>query len=258
MAAAASPSPAAREEPGILRRFSPKKVDMATKGEQSTVKTGGVRRAAPARVVLVVAHKLFRDALTIIINQARGFHVIADTGQGVDAIEICRREAPDLVVMSVELEGIGGIETTREILRLRPGTKVILLVTSPEESSMLRAIRYGALGIVGTISPLSNLLDALREVQQGRCYLEPAAWNLIVHRVRETRLQSRTGLEHLSPQDRKLLGFIIQGQTTKQIAATLGVAENVLRSRREELMRKMRVKNTAELITSALGLGFKQ
>jgi DNA-binding NarL/FixJ family response regulator len=102
------------------------------------------------------------------------------------------------------------------------------------------------------------LVDALRAVRQGRCYLEPAAWNIIVHRVRDTRLQSRGGLEYLSPQDRTLLGFIIQGQTTKQIAATLGVAEGSLHSRREELMRKMGVKNTAELITAALGLGFKR
>lgn len=143
-------------------------------------------------------------------------------------------------------------------LRLRPGTKVILLASSSEENSVLRSIRSGAVGIVCTSSPLANLIEALRAVQLGRCYLGPAAWNVVVHRVREARPRSRGGLEHLSVQDRKLLGFIIQGKTTKQIAVTLGIAEGALRSRREELMRKMGVKNIAELITSALGHGFEE
>jgi len=231
---------------------------MATTGEHSRVKIGGVMRASPARVLLVVAHKLFREALTTIINQASGFQIFADCGTGVEAIGICRREAPHLVVMAAELDGMGGIEATREIFQLRPGTKVILLVSSSEESSILRAIRSGAVGIVCTSSPVSNLVEALRAVQQGRSYLGPAAWNVVVHRIRETRPQSPGGLKHLSPQDRDLLGFIIQGKTTREIAATLGVAEGTLRSRREELMRKMGVKNVAELITSALGRGFEQ
>lgn len=218
----------------------------------------GATRASPARVLLVVAHKLFREALTIIINQAGGFQVFADSGKGVEAIEICRREAPDLVVIGVELEGMGGIEVTREILRLRPGTKVILLPSSTEETSMLRAIRSGAVGVVCTSSPTTKLVEALRAVQQGRSYLGPTAWNLVIHRVRQTRPQSRCEFEHLSPQNRQLLGFIIQGKTTRQIAATMGVAEGTLRSRRKELMRKMGVKNTVELITSALGRGFEQ
>jgi DNA-binding NarL/FixJ family response regulator len=208
-------------------------------------------------VLLVVPHKLFRDALTTTINQARGFEVFADSGKAAEAIEICRREAPDAVVMGVELEGMGGIAATREILRLRPGTKVVLLVSNTKDSSMLRAIQSGAVGVVCTSSPVSNLVEALRAVQQGRSYLAPPAWNAVVHRIREMRPQSGGGLEHLSLQDRNLLGFIIQGKTTRQIAVTLGVTEGALSSRREELMRKMGVKNTAELIVLALARGFE-
>jgi two-component system invasion response regulator UvrY len=208
-------------------------------------------------VLLVVAHKLFREALTAIINQAGGFQVFADSGRGLEAIEICRREPPDLVVIAVELEGMGGIEVTREILRIRPATKVILLLSSTEESSMLRAIRSGAVGVVCTSSPTTKLVEALRAVQQGRSYLGPTAWNVVIHRVSQIRPQSGWEFEHLSPQYRQLLGFIIQGKTTRQIAATLGIPESTLRSRRKELMRKMGVKNTVELITSALGRGFE-
>jgi DNA-binding NarL/FixJ family response regulator len=218
----------------------------------------GATRTASARVLLVIAHKLFREALTIIINQAGGFEVFADAGKGLEAIEICRRQAPDLVVIAVELDGLGGIETTREILKLRPATKIILLLSTTEETSMLRAIRSGAVGVVCTSSPTTKLVEALRAVQQGRSYLGPTAWNVVIHRVQQTRPQDRGGFEHLSPQNRQLLGFIIQGKTTKQISALLGIAEGTLRSRRKELMRKMGVRNTVELITSALGQGFEQ
>jgi DNA-binding NarL/FixJ family response regulator len=215
-------------------------------------------RASPARVLLVVPPKLFRDALTATINEARGFQVFADSGKGEEAIEICRREAPDVVVMGVDLEGIGGIAATREVLSLRPETKVILLVSNTRESSMLRAIQSGAKGIVCTSSPVSNLVEALRAVQQGRSYFAPPAWNAVVHRIQEMRPQRGGGLEDLSPQDRNLLASIIQGKTTKQIAATLGVTEGALSSRREELMRKMGAKNTAELIMLALARGFEE
>jgi DNA-binding NarL/FixJ family response regulator len=221
-------------------------------------KSRGATRTASARVLLVIAHKLFREALTIIINQAGGFQVFADAGKGLEAIEICRREAPDLVVIAVELDGLGGIETTREILKLRPATKIILLLSTTEESSMLRAIRSGAVGVVCTSSPTTKLVEALRAVLQGRSYLGPTAWNVVIHRVSQTRPQNRGGFEDLSPPNRQLLSFIIQGKTTRQIAATLVVAEGTLRSRRKELMRKMGVRNTVELITSALGKGFEQ
>jgi DNA-binding NarL/FixJ family response regulator len=208
-------------------------------------------------VLLVVAHKLFREALITTIDQAGGFQVFDDSGTGAEAIEICCRDAPDLVVMGVELEGVDGIEVTRELLSLRPGTKVILLVTSTEESSVLGAIRSGAVGIVSTSSPTTKLVEALRAVQQGGAYLEPAPWDVVVHPVLQARSHVRGGIEHLSPQDRQLLGFIIQGKTTKQIAATLGVAEGALRSQRRGLMRKTGVKNITELITLALQHGFK-
>jgi DNA-binding NarL/FixJ family response regulator len=230
---------------------SPDWVNMLSKSREAT-------RASWARVLLIIPHKLFREALTTIINQAGGFEVFADTGKGLEAIEICRRDTPDLVVIAAELDGLGGIETTREILKLRPVTKIILLLSSTEETNMLRAIRSGAIGVVCTSSPTTKLVEALRAVQQGRAYLGPTAWNVVIHRVSQTRAQSRGGFEYLSPQNRQLLGFIIQGKTTRQIAATLGVPEGTLRSRRKELMRKLGVKNTVELITSALSQGFEQ
>jgi len=230
--------------------------DMARRGRPVSRSKGAIRDST-ARVLLVEAHKLFRDALALAINQAGEFHVSADVGTAQEAIESCRRDCPDIVVMGIELEIMSGIEATREILKTRPETRVILLQSSRDENPVLRAIHSGAVGLVFTSSPASHLVEALQAVAQGRSYLEPSGWDVVVDRVRQTRGESRSGLQRLSEQDRQLLALIIQGKTTKEIASIAGVTDGVLRNLRKELMRKMGVKSTVELITSALGKGFQ-
>src|SRR5437588_3003592 len=102
---------------------------MARRGRPVSRSKGAIRDST-ARVLLVEAHKLFRDALALAINQAGEFHVSADVGTAQEAIESCRRDCPDIVVMGIELEIMSGIEATREILKTRPETRVILLQSS--------------------------------------------------------------------------------------------------------------------------------
>ena len=201
---------------------------------------------------------MFRDALARVINEAGGFQVSADAATGGEAVKICRRAVPDVVVIAIELEDADGIAVTGEILRLRPETKVILMQDSPNEDVTLRGIRSGALGLVSTRSSAARLIEALRTVAQGRSYVGPPAWDVVLNRIAKTREKSRTGgWESLSTRQRQILALIVEGRTTKEIAATLGAAVGTIHSQRQEIMRKLAVKNTVDAIKVALANSVK-
>jgi DNA-binding NarL/FixJ family response regulator len=227
-------------------------------GRSARQVSAGGARAITARVLLVETQHLFRDALARVINEAGGFQVSADADTGSEAVKICRRFAPDVVVIGIALEDADAIEVTGEILKLRPRTKVILMQSSRDEDVTLRAIRSGALGVVSTRAPASRLIEALRTVTQGRSYVGSAAWDVVLNRLAKTRQKDHpTGLESLSPRQRQILALIARGRTTNEIAAILGAGVGAVRSQRQEIMRKIGVKNTAELIKVALANGFQ-
>jgi DNA-binding NarL/FixJ family response regulator len=200
---------------------------------------------------------MFRDALAGIINEAGGFQVSAEAETGSEALKVCRRSVPEVVVIAIELEDADGIVVTGEILRLRPETKVILMQNSRDEDVTLRGIRSGALGLVSTRASASRLIDALRAVVQGRSYIGPNAWDVVLYRLAKTREKSRAaGLESLSPRQRQILALIVEGRTTREIAATLGAAVGTVHSQRQEMMRKLAVKNTVDAIKVALANRF--
>lgn len=227
----------------------------------SVKQASGSARGVPAavrRVLLVEPHQLFRDALARVINEAGGFQVSADAETGSEALKICRRSVPEVVVIAIELEDADGSVVTGEILRLRPEAKVILMQNSRDEDVTLRGIRSGALGLVSTRASASRLIEALRTVAEGHSYVGPTAWDVVLHRLAKTRQKSRTGgLESLSPRHRQILALIVEGRTTKEIATTLGAAVGTIHSQRQEMMRKLAVKNTVDAIKVALANRFK-
>jgi DNA-binding NarL/FixJ family response regulator len=201
---------------------------------------------------------MFRDALARVISEAGGFQVFADAETGSEALKICRRAAPEMVVLAIELEDADGIAVTGQILRLRPETKVILMQNSPDGDVTLRGIRSGALGLVSTRASASRLIDALRTVAQGRSYVGPTAWEVILKRIVKTPEKSpASGWKSLSSRQRQILALIVEGRTTEEIAGTLGATVGIIQGQRQEMMRKLGVKNRVGAIRVALVNGSK-
>ena len=151
------------------------------RGSKSSKSNGA--HAAPVRVVLVDAHQMIREALASLINEAVGFQISASADTGSEAVRICRRSAPDVVVMPIELEDADAMEVTAEILRVTPQTQVILMQRSRDESVTLRAIQSGALGLVSTRDPASRLVEAIQTVAQGRSYVGPVTLDVVAKRL---------------------------------------------------------------------------
>jgi DNA-binding NarL/FixJ family response regulator len=132
-------------------------------------------------------HQMIREALARVIHDAGGFETLVGADTGHEAVKICRDHAPDILVAAIELEDGNGIEVAREVLRVKPETKVILIQSSHDEDVTLRALRSGALGLVCTREPSNLLIEALRTVAQGRPYVAPPTWDVVLNRVKKMR-----------------------------------------------------------------------
>jgi DNA-binding NarL/FixJ family response regulator len=215
----------------------------------------------PFNVLLVDDHKIMRDGIRAILTRGEEFRVVGDAENGPDAVQCVKRLRPDLVLMDIGLPGLSGVETTAEILRHQPDCKVMILSMYDDENSVMSAIRSGARAFILKKASDADLLEALRMVARGGAYLSPQVSDRLLSRIQKGDLEShRTApvLEVLSPRELQVLRMVAEGKTSKEIAVTLDLREQTVRSYRKTMMKKLGVNNVAGLTQLALSTGLTQ
>jgi DNA-binding NarL/FixJ family response regulator len=209
-------------------------------------------------VLLVDDHKIMRDGIKAILKHSEEFHVAGEAENGADAVQMCRRLKPGIVLMDIGLPGLNGIEATTEVLRHCPETRVIILSMYDDEHSVVSAIRSGARAFVLKKASDNDLLDALRTVAKGGSYLSPQVSDRLLHRIQRGDLESKqvpSALEGLSPRELQVLRLVAEGKTSKEIAVVLDLGLQTVRSYRKTMMKKLGVNNVAGLTQLALSAG---
>lgn len=212
----------------------------------------------PYDILLVDDHKIMRDGIKAILQRNGEFSVIGEAESGADAVQICRKAHPDVVLMDIGLPGLNGIEATTEILRHCPETKIIILSMYDDEHSVVSAIRSGARAFVLKKASDNDLVDALRTVAKGGSYLSPQVSDRLLSRIQRGDLESKplpSALEGLSPRELQVLRLVAEGKTSKEIAVMLDLGLQTVRSYRKTMMKKLGVNNVAGLTQLALGAG---
>jgi len=209
-------------------------------------------------IFLVDDHKIFRDGLRSLLERREEFQVVGETGSGEEAVQFCKKNRPDVVLMDIGLPVLNGIEATAEITRHCPETKVIMLSMYSDDASVVGAIRAGARAFVLKSGTSEDLLDALRAVAKGGFYLCPAVASRVQTRIQRGDLEPRPGtsvLDALSPREVQVLRLVAEGKTSKEIAAILELGLQTVRSYRKSLMKKVGANNIAGLTQLALAAG---
>ncbi len=215
----------------------------------------------PFNVLLVDDHKIMRDGIRAILTRGEEFCVVGEAENGPDAVQFVKRARPDVVLMDIGLPGLNGVETTAEILRYHPECKVVILSMYDDENSVLSAIRSGARAFILKKASDTDLLDALRMVARGGAYLSPQVSDRLLSRIQRGDLESKQMppvLEGLSPRELQVLRLVAEGKTSKEIAVTLDLREQTVRSYRKTMMKKLGVNNVAGLTQLALSTGLTQ
>jgi DNA-binding NarL/FixJ family response regulator len=212
----------------------------------------------PYGVLIVDDHKILRDGIKAILERTAEFRVIAEAENGSSAVTLCGELEPDLVLMDLRLPGINGIEATTEIVRRCARTKVIILTMYDDENSVVAAFRSGVRGFLLKRASSSDLLDALRAVSKGGCYLSSDVSNHLLTRIQRGNLDLTVvpdPMAILSPREQQVLRLIAGGKTTKDIANLLDLGLQTVRTYRKTLMKKIGVTNVAGLTQAALAAG---
>jgi DNA-binding NarL/FixJ family response regulator len=212
----------------------------------------------PFQILLVDDHKIMRDGIKAILEQSTEFQVMGEAENGTEAVQICNKERPDIVLMDIGLPGLNGIEAMTEILRHAPETRVIILSIYDDEHHVVSAIRSGARAFVVKKASSQELLDALRAVAKGGSYLSPQVSDCLLQRIQSGNLESKpvaSAVARLSARELQVLRLVAEGNSSKDIAVVLNLGLQTVRGYRKTMMNKLEVNNVAGVTQLAIANG---
>src|SRR5262245_1548482 len=200
------------------------------------------------RVLIADDHTIVRQGLRAILVR-EGFEIVAEAATGRDALRLAETHHPEVAMLDLAMPGLNGVDAAREIMRSSPGTRTLLLTQHSEEPYITAAMKAGIHGYVLTSQAASDLVDALREVHHGRVYLSTPLSQVLVGAFRE---QAGVPSDPLTLREREVLQLVAEGQSSKEIARTLGIGPKTAESHRSRIMSKLGIHETAGLVRYAV------
>jgi len=198
------------------------------------------------RIHLVDDHDLFRAGVRSILQQQEGLLVLGEYANGEDAVQAVRNDPPDLVLMDVNMPGMGGIEATRKILKIAPDVKVIAVTVLSEDPFPNQLLDAGARGYISKGCGSDEMLEAIRMVMHGQHYISgDVAQKLTLANFRKGGESSP--LSTLTAREMQIMMMILQGQRNQQISDALFLSPKTVSTYRHRLYEKLDVCNDVEL-----------
>lgn len=206
------------------------------------------------RILLVDDHDLFRAGVRSILQNEQGMIVVGEYAKGEDAVNAVRVEPPDLVLMDVNMPGIGGIEATRKILQIAPDVRVIAVTVLSDDPFPNQLLDAGARGYLSKGSGSEEMLEAIRTVMRGQHYISgDVAQKLTLANFRNRGESSPLGT--LSAREMQIMMMITRGQGNQQISDALFLSPKTVSTYRHRLYEKLDVSNDVELTHLAIRHG---
>lgn len=208
----------------------------------------------PVSVMLADDHAVVRDGLRSLLENGNDLQVVGVAGNGREAVAEALRLRPDIVIMDIAMPELDGVEATRRIVERSPETRVLILSMYLSAEHIYRALQAGAQGYVLKESAGEEVVDAIRALRAGKRYLS--------HRITETVIDDylREGtnvspLDSLSLRERDVLQLVVEGRTNAAIAQALSLSPKTVETYRARIMKKLKVKDTVELVKFSMRHG---
>jgi DNA-binding NarL/FixJ family response regulator len=208
------------------------------------------------RILLCDDHALVRQGLRLILEREPDFEVVAEAGDGAEAVEMALHDDVDLAVLDVTMPRLTGIQAAREIAQRRPELRTLILSMHDSEQYFFEALRAGASGYVLKSVVDRDLVEACRATMRGEPFVYPGAVRAL---IREHLERARSGedppADPLSPRESEVVKLVAEGYTTKQIAETLVIAEKTVERHRANILEKLGLRDRVELTRYAIRRG---
>lgn len=197
------------------------------------------------RLLIVDDHTLFRSGIKLLLQRQEGFEVVGEASDGLEGVKLAKQLKPDVVLLDLHMAGIGGLEALRILGEEVPDTQVVMLTVSEDTEDLLEALRNDARGYLLKNIETEFLLDSIRRAARAESVMSPQ----IAHKLADSlRVQPKgkvavavanADLDKLSPREREILILLAHGESNKEIAAKLHLAESTVKIHVQGILRKL-------------------
>lgn len=201
------------------------------------------------RILIVDDHPVVRAGLSSMLATQPGIDVVGSASSGEEALEMVRRDMPDLLLLDLRMPGMSGIDTLLALKAMKAPARVIILTSFEMDENIYRAVQAGALGYLLKDTSQSQMLEAITTVHSGKRYIP----SQIAARLAERMMRS-----NLTARELEILEMLAKGLTNKQIGTALSISDNTVRNHVNSIMEKMEVSDRTEAVAVAIQQGILQ
>ena len=209
------------------------------------------------RVLLADDHAIVRRGLRSLLETEPGLNVVAEAADGIEALRLADEHDPDVVILDVGMPKLNGIDVAARLQKLKRPPRVIILSMHADESYIIRALGAGARAYLLKDATDEDLLPAVRTVASGKPYFSPAVAGVLVEDyVRQLQTRGLSDSYHLlTDREKEVLQLLAEGRTNKEVASILNLGLSTVETHRGNLMQKLNLHNTAEIVLYAVRKG---
>jgi len=212
-------------------------------------------------VILADDHPVIREGIRAVVNtKAKDIEIIGEATNGKEVLEMADNRPADVYMLDISMPVLNGIETAQRLMQIDPRSRIIILSIHDERTFVERALECGARGYILKESASEEVVNAIREVNQGRYFLSPGISKFVVQGFLERRHDRRQykKFASLTRREREILQLIGEGLTNKEIAGKLRISLNTVNVHRKNIMAKLNIHRKANLIRYALKEGISK
>ena len=209
-------------------------------------------------IVLADDHVMFRQGIKNILEGAKELEVVGEAGDGLKLRDMLKKLTPGMVILDISMPNLRGLEATREIKIISPEVKVLILTMHRDKEYVYSAISAGAEGYLLKEDADTELFAAIAKIRQGGYYISPLLSGELTHELIQSRRKGQftLGSEPLTLREREVLKLIAEGISNKEIADLLFISVRTVEHHRANIMEKLNIKQTANLIKYAIRMGY--
>jgi DNA-binding NarL/FixJ family response regulator len=203
------------------------------------------------RLILADDHPLIREGFRSLLGRNKSFEIVSEVENGRELVESAKQLSPDIVLADISMPHINGIEAMAEILKHDDSIRFIILTMHEEREYIMNALQAGARGYILKNVDAPELEKAILTIYKGGKYFSPAVTSILAESVIKP---SQKELLDITPREKEVLSLVANGYSTKQIADSLNISIRTVESHRINMLKKMKVSNSAELIRKCIEL----
>lgn len=242
--------------------------------ERSNVMENQNSGKTPIKVLLADDHQLFREGLKRILNMEDDIEVIGECGDGIQVLEFCNINKPDIVLMDINMPIENGVEATQKLREMFPDVKVIILSIHDDESYVFETLRKGANGYLLKDMEAESLINAIRSVCEGHAFIHPKVTGKLINQLRRMTYLNETGAMAETPvkeagvkfvagdnnpltrREAEVLRLMAEGKSNKMIGEYLFISEKTVKNHVSSILQKMEVDDRTQAVINSIKYGW--